>query len=206
VRTSSAQLPIQRQVPLAAPLHRKLRRAGATGGVGGGIVGQREGLKQRLGERLGLSGADLDTLYCGGRVHDVGKVVVPEATLQKSGPLSPDELATIRSHVLVGEEMVRPLRGGSGLREIVRHHHERYDGTGYPDRLAGEEIPLLARIVAVCDGYEAMVSDRPYRRARSSSEAITVLRRGAGRQWDRELVSVFTELVVPLHRGLLRAG
>ena len=159
-----------------------------------------------LGERLGLAGADLDTLYCGGRVHDVGKVCVPEATLLKRGPLDPDELATIRSHVLVGEEMVRPLRGGSGLREIVRHHHERYDGSGYPDRLAGQEIPLLARIMAVCDAYEAMVSDRPYRKARSSTEAIAVLRRGAGRQWDRELVAVFTELVVPFHRRLLRAG
>lgn len=158
-----------------------------------------------LGERLGLSGSDLDSLYCGGRVHDVGKVCVPEATLLKRGPLKPDELATIRSHVLVGEEMVRPLSCGR-LREIVRHHHERYDGGGYPDRLAGPEIPLLARIVAVCDAYEAMVSDRPYRKARSSTEAISVLRRGAGRQWDPELVAVFVELVVPLHRRLLRAG
>jgi HD-GYP domain-containing protein (c-di-GMP phosphodiesterase class II) len=96
----------------------------------------------------------------------------------------------MRSHVLIGENIVRPLRSASTLIPIIRHHHERFDGGGYPDGLVGYKIPLLARIVSVCDAYDALASDRPYRVRRTPDEARETLMRGAGQQWDRELVSL----------------
>ena len=93
-------------------------------------------------------------------------------------------------HPLIGENIVAPLRTGATLLPIIRNHHERYDGLGYPDRLASSSIPRLARIVAVCDSYDALVTDRPYRKARSVDEAIATLADGAGKQWDPEVVEV----------------
>jgi len=143
---------------------------------------------RHLGTRLGLQESDLDALYRGGLIHDIGKIGVPDAILLKPGPLNVDEQAQMRAHPVIGESIVRPLRSGADILPIIRNHHERVDGGGYPDGLAGDHIPLLARIVAICDAHDALVSDRPYRIRRTSIEAIEILRQGAGLQWDRELV------------------
>jgi putative nucleotidyltransferase with HDIG domain len=145
----------------------------------------------RLGRRLGLQESDLVALYRGGLVHDIGKIGVPDAILLKPGPLNAGEERQMREHPVIGEEIVRPFPSAADFLCIVRNHHERFDGGGYPDGLAGHKIPLLARIVSVCDAYDALASDRPYRARRNSAEAIETLMRGAGQQWDRELVSLF---------------
>ena len=141
-----------------------------------------------IGERLGLPGSDLDALYRGGLIHDIGKIGVPDAILLKPGPLSLQELAIMQRHPLIGESIVAPLRSGASLLPIIRNHHEHFDGGGYPDRLSGNGIPTLARIVAVCDAFDALVNDRPYRQRKSTEEAFATLTAGAGEQWDPEFV------------------
>jgi putative two-component system response regulator len=153
---------------------------------------QRVGESARLiGELMRLPESDLDALYRGGIIHDIGKIGIPDSILLKGGPLDMEEQITMHAHPLIGEGILRPLHSGASLRPIIRHHHERFDGTGYPDRLRGEQIPRLARIVSVCDAYDALVNDRPYRRGIAPEEAMEVLHRGAGTQWDPEVVSVF---------------
>jgi putative two-component system response regulator len=144
-----------------------------------------------VGARLGLGAEDLDALYRGGLIHDIGKIGIPDAILLKRGPLDADEEITMRTHTLIGETIVAPLRSATRLLPIVRNHHERFDGAGYPDRLAGAAIPAVARIVAVCDAFDALVNDRPYRRKLSLDDAIATLRSGRGRQWDPEVVDAF---------------
>ncbi len=148
-----------------------------------------------IGERMGLPERAKDALYRGGIIHDIGKIGVPDHILQKPGPLDSDELRIMQSHPLIGESIVRPLRSGVPLLPIVRHHHERIDGNGYPDRLKGRAIPHLARIVAVCDAFDALTSDRAYRKAKSVEEALGILVDGAGRQWDAEVVDVLAREV-----------
>jgi len=97
----------------------------------------------------------------------------------------------MRSHTVIGDRIVRPLHSGASLVKVVRHHHERIDGNGYPDRLRGENIPIAARIVAVCDAHDAMVSDRPYRRRLTEQEALATLAAGAGTQWDAAVIDLF---------------
>ncbi len=143
-----------------------------------------------LGTRLGLQESDLVALYRGGLIHDIGKIGVPDAILLKPGPLNAEEERQMRAHPVIGERIVKPLPSAADVLIIIRHHHERFDGGGYPDGLAGYKIPLLARIVSVSDAYDALASDRPYRARRNSEEAIEALMRGAGQQWDRELVSL----------------
>jgi len=145
---------------------------------------------RHVGMKLGLPERALDALYRGGIIHDIGKIGVPDAILLKPGPLAGDEIRIMRAHTTIGESIVRPLRSGANLLPIIRNHHERFDGSGYPDGLAGRAIPRLARIVAVCDSYDALVTDRPYRKARSVDEAIATLADGAGKQWDPEVVEV----------------
>jgi putative two-component system response regulator len=147
---------------------------------------------RNLGIRMGLPEPALDALYRGGIIHDIGKIGVPDAVLLKPGPLDPEESAQMRAHTVIGEGIVRPLRSGFNLLPIIRHHHEHFDGNGYPDGLRETAIPPLARIVSVCDAYDALVNDRPYRDRRSVAEAIAILRQGAGKQWDPEVVGLFT--------------
>jgi len=147
---------------------------------------------RHLGMRMGLPEPALDALYRGGIIHDIGKIGVPDAVLLKPGPLDTAESAQMRAHTVIGEGIVRPLRSGINLLPIIRHHHEHFDGNGYPDGLRETAIPRLARIVAVCDAYDALVSDRPYRDRRSTAEAIATLNQGAGKQWDPEVVGLFT--------------
>src|SRR6266849_8263384 len=146
-----------------------------------------------IGLRLGLPDEDLDALYQGGIIHDIGKIGVSEAILNKTGPLDHDEWTRMEAHPVIGESLVAPISSGSKILPIIRHHHERFDGRGYPDGLRGKRIPLLARIIAICDAYDALVNDRPYRTRINEPEAIAILREGAGRQWDPELVELFVQ-------------
>src|SRR5712691_7863289 len=131
---------------------------------------------------------------------DIGKIGVPDSILLKPGPLDPEETTRMRSHVLIGENIVRPLRSASTLLPIIRHHHERFDGRGYPDGLHGREIPRLARIVSVCDAFDALVNDRPYRPRLPVDRALAVLVDGAGYQWDPEVVDLFVGEMPAIHR------
>jgi putative nucleotidyltransferase with HDIG domain len=124
----------------------------------------------------------------GAVLHDIGKVRVPESILNKPGPLTDEEWAVMRTHPGIGEHILRPIQSLHAILPIVRHHHERWDGTGYPDGLSGRAIPLGARIVAVCDAYRAMTEDRPYRPALSTAEARDELEAGAGKQFDADCV------------------
>jgi|ERR1700682_2049492 len=142
----------------------------------------------RLGTRLGLQESDLVALYRGGLIHDIGKLGVPDSILLKPGPLNAEEERLMRAHPVIGESIVKRLPSAADVLPIIRNHHERFDGGGYPDGLAGHKIPLLARIVSVCDAYDVLAIDRPYRPRYNSEEATDTLMRGAGQQWDRELV------------------
>jgi putative two-component system response regulator len=162
---------------------------------------QRVGETARLiGQRFGLPDPVLDNLYRGGMVHDIGKIGVSDSILHKPGPLDPVEWPQMQAHVAIGESIVRPLRSTSELLPIIRHHHERFDGHGYPDGLRAREIPRAARIVSVCDAFDALVNDRPYRTRRSTEEAIAVLRAGAGTQWDPETVELLAGELPTLHQ------
>ncbi len=150
----------------------------------------------RFGRHLGLGEHDLKTLRRGGYLHDIGKVGVPDAVLLKPGPLDPDEWAVMQRHVEIGVEICSPLRTLRPVIPIIRHHHERWDGSGYPDGLAGEAIPYLARVFQVVDVYDALTSDRCYRPALSPDEALAVLAEETAKGWrDPELVPAFADLV-----------
>jgi len=147
---------------------------------------------RRLGMRLQLPQAALDALYRGAMICDIGKIAVPDAILLKSGPLNTEELLRMEEHPVIGENIVRPLRSAANLLPIIRHHHERFDGGGYPDGLSADRIPRLARIVAVCDSLDALVTERPYRPRHSAETALAILTDGAGKQWDPEVVEFLT--------------
>lgn len=149
-----------------------------------------------LGERLGLREDELVALRRGGFLHDVGKIAVPDAVLTKCGPLDPEERALMEQHPAIGDKLCSELRLLDDVRPIVRHHHERLDGTGYPDHLAGDSIPLLAQIMSVVDAYDAMTTTRSYRSALSGDRACAELRKDAARGWKSvALVEEFTSLI-----------
>jgi diguanylate cyclase (GGDEF)-like protein len=145
-------------------------------------------LAAAVGVRLGLSDEDVFRVRLGGLLHDIGKIAVADSILTKPGPLTVDEWEAMRRHSIVGDELLRNFVELACACPAVRNHHERYDGTGYPDKLAGEEIPLAARIVAACDAYSAITTTRPYQQARSREEATAELRRGAGTHFDPTVV------------------
>ncbi len=148
-----------------------------------------------IGRALGMDGDDLDTLRMGGILHDLGKIAIPDAILLKRGTLTEEEFAVMRTHSTEGERICGSLRSVAQFLPIIRHHHERVDGAGYPDHLVRSEIPLGARIAAVADGWDAMMSDRPYRSALELAHAVQRLREGAGSQWDPEVVAAFAHLI-----------
>jgi putative two-component system response regulator len=148
-------------------------------------------LAARLGAQAGLDGPDLEAVAYGALLHDVGKIGVPESILTKPGPLDAREWVVMRTHPEIGARICEPLVAAGAFSPIVRHHHERWDGRGYPDGLKGEAIPLGARIVGLVDAFDAMTHDRPYRRAQSVELAIGELWREAGFQFDRALVPLF---------------
>ncbi|MCS7025499.1 MAG: response regulator [Bryobacteraceae bacterium] len=148
-----------------------------------------------LGMALGLPKVELIALYRGGYLHDIGKVAVPDAILFKPGPLTDSEWEIMKSHTVRGEEICKPMKSLAPVLPIIRSHHEKWDGTGYPDGLAGEQIPLLARILQVADVYDALTSERPYKKAYSHEEAMATLKAEVARGWrDPALVELFDEL------------
>ena len=144
-----------------------------------------------LAEQLGLDDQVRSVIYRAGRLHDVGKIGIPDHILRKPGALSDSEYATVQQHVALGDLIVRDLPDVEEIRAGIRHHHERWDGTGYLHHLAGEDIPEVARILAVCDAFSAMTTTRPYRKALSIDEALTRLEDAAGSQLDERLVVAF---------------
>ena len=145
-----------------------------------------------VGRRLGLGEDELVEVRRAAALHDIGKVAIPDAILHAPRALDADEWQYMRQHTIIGERIIGAAPELRGVGRIVRSSHERYDGGGYPDGLAGEEIPLGARIVAVCDAYDAMVTDRAYRRGRSPREALEELERCAGGQFDPAVVAAFS--------------
>ena len=135
------------------------------------------------------------TLGYGFFLHDIGKVGIPEHILCKAGPLSVDEWTVMRNHPIIGAQIVAPITFLTETVELIRHHHERFDGEGYPDRLKGEEIPLAARVFSVADSFDAMTSDRPYRGSIGVERALAEIRGGAGTQFDPDVVRVFVQMV-----------
>jgi putative two-component system response regulator len=149
-----------------------------------------------LGRRLGLSDPDLDALRKGGILHDIGKIGVPDAILLKPGPLTSVERTIMKTHAVIGANLVAPLRTMGRTVEIVRHHHERFDGTGYPDGIKGDAIPRLARVFQVCDIFDALTTERPYKRAMTPGAALRILREETDRGWsDREAVAAFASML-----------
>jgi diguanylate cyclase (GGDEF)-like protein len=165
-----------------------------------GHVGGVVHLVDAVARHLGLEAEALEHVQLAAELHDVGKVAIPDAILNKPGPLDQDERAFMRRHTLIGERIVAAAPALSPVAKLVRASHERWDGGGYPDRLAGERIPLGARIVAVCDAYDAIVSDRPYRRARSGAQALVELRRCSGAQFDPVVVEAFAAVLAEARR------
>ena len=154
-----------------------------------------ERLALLTGERLGLPGEQLIDLSFGAYLHDIGKVNVPGEILNKEDLLTDDEWVEMRKHPDHGADILREKEFLQGASEIVRAHHERFDGTGYPRALKGEEIPVGARVVAVVDTYDAITSTRPYQAALAKEEAIRELKKNAGTQFDPRVVAAFLEVV-----------
>ena len=154
------------------------------------------GYANALGARIDLPASDLGALRRGGFLHDIGKVGIPDAVLLKPGPLSADEYALMQTHTIIGDHLCGELRSLRAVRPIIRSHHERLDGSGYPDGLRGDAIPLLAHIIGIVDVYDAMTTDRPYRRPTTPREACDELISEAGRgRHRRDLVDAFVSLV-----------
>jgi putative two-component system response regulator len=160
-----------------------------------------------LGRSLSLSEDELQALHRGGFLHDIGMLAIPDSVLRKSGPLDAEEFALVKSHTVVGESLCRTLRSLDSVCPIVRHHHERVDGSGYPDGLAGEDIPIVAQIIGVVDVYDAVTTRRPYQGPHTTEEAIDILRGQARRGWRRpDLVEAFAELVESGRLKTFQAG
>jgi two-component system, cell cycle response regulator len=151
---------------------------------------------------VGLSAEQIDNVTRASALHDIGKLAIPEGILEKPGSLTAEESEFIRQHTVIGERILAAAPSLAGCAKIVRASHENWDGTGYPDGLVGDEIPLEARIIAACDAFQAMTTNRPYRDARAPEDAIAELRRCAGTQFDPDVVqAVVTEVEHRLDRA-----
>ncbi len=153
---------------------------------------------------LGVGREDTGRIRLAGRLHDVGKIGVRERVLAKPGPLTEEEYREVQGHVVIGERILAPVLADSKAVEMVRHHHERYGGDGYPDGLRASGIPFGARVLAVADAFDALTSDRPYRSRLSAEAAVGVLRGGAGRQWQPTLVEALVQRLDDLWPMLVR--
>ena len=154
---------------------------------------------EALARAINLPEKEVEQIKLGALLHDVGKIGIPEHILKKTDKLTDEEWKIMKEHPVIGAEKV--LKSNASLHKlipIVKHHHEHYDGSGYPDKLKGENIPLVARIVAVADAYHALISDRPYRKGLSIEKACEILRIGANIPWDSNLVRKFIELAPSL--------
>jgi putative nucleotidyltransferase with HDIG domain len=159
-----------------------------------------------IAEGLGMSDAEVEEIRLGGVLHDIGKVAIPEGILNKSGPLNPEEWETMKSHVLYGARILDPLLPLKRIREMVLHHHEYFDGSGYPDALTGEQIPLGARIIAVADAYDTITSDRTYKKGRAAEEALTELERCSNAQFDAKIVELFVRTMRTLPNPIIEVA
>jgi len=148
-----------------------------------------------LGHRAGLSTADLHAVAYSILLHDLGRIGISEAILLKQGPLSDEEREAVRRHTEIGERIAAPLHGADRFGPIIRHHHERWDGDGYPDGLSGKAIPVGARIISIVDAFDAMTQFRPYRQPLTTAAAMAELRRERGRQFDSALVDEFVRVI-----------
>ncbi len=153
-------------------------------------------LGQAFGEYLNLSRYKIRDLMWGGYLHDIGKVGIPDAVLLKQGKLTPEDWEIMKQHVLIGEKICLPLRSMQGVIPIIRHHHERWDGSGYPDGLKGDDIPYLAQVFQILDIYDALTSERPYKKAFTSAEAIDVIQKETDSGWrNPKLVQQFRDFI-----------
>jgi putative nucleotidyltransferase with HDIG domain len=148
-----------------------------------------------VAQKLGLSPAEVGQVRDGAMLHDVGKVAIPNEILYKPGPLTAAEWEIMREHPKIGERILQRTPELRPIAPLVRHEHERWEGTGYPDGLAGRDIPIGSRIIFACDAYSAMITARPYRQPMSHAEAIDELRRGAGSQFDPAVIEMLLELL-----------
>jgi putative two-component system response regulator len=159
-----------------------------------------------LGEHLGLPQDQINALRRGGYVHDIGKVAVPDSILLKPGPLTPEERLVLQQHPVTGERICAPLRSFSLVLPIIRHHHEKWDGSGYPDGLRGEEIPLTARVLQIIDIYDSLITNRPYRAALPPEAALRIMEEEVRRNWwDFRVFAEFKRLLagVPANGDLI---
>jgi putative nucleotidyltransferase with HDIG domain len=156
-----------------------------------------------IAEAMQLSSAEIEEIRLGGMLHDVGKVGIPELILNKCGPLNPEEWETMKRHVEYGAKLLEPLRGTERVCSMVRHHHEFFDGSGYPQGFAGSQIPLGARIIAIADAYDTITSERTYKKAHTPEEAFLELERCGGAQFDPEIVRTFVSRLRHLPNPLI---
>ncbi|MGV2827530.1 HD-GYP domain-containing protein [Myxosarcina sp. GI1(2024)] len=153
-------------------------------------------LAQTFGEYLQLAPEDIDHLVFAAHLHDIGTIAIPDAVILKKGKLTSEEQELIRQHVLIGEKICQPLRNRRGVLPIIRHHHERWDGTGYPDGLAGDKIPYLAQIFQIIDIYDALISERPHKQAYSPEEALEIIADETRKGWrNPTLIAKFAAFV-----------
>jgi two-component system cell cycle response regulator len=152
-------------------------------------------LARAVAAELGMSEEQRDEVFRAAELHDTGKMAIPDAILNKPGPLEAEEWSFMREHTLIGERIIAAAPALVPVARLVRSSHERWDGSGYPDELRGEQIPLGSRVISVCDAYEAMISERPYSVAMASARAIEELRQGAGTQFDPQVVSAFDRVI-----------
>lgn len=155
---------------------------------------------REIARQIGMSPEKVEEVYFGGILHDIGKIGIEDEILNKKGKLTPEEYDKIKQHTVIGYEIIKQAGMFHELLPAIRSHHERIDGKGYPDGLVGNEIPLIARILAISDAFDAMVADRPYRKGLPVEEAVQEIRRGAGTQFDEELASYFIHVINKLPR------
>ncbi|MDD2702666.1 MAG: HD-GYP domain-containing protein [Candidatus Omnitrophica bacterium] len=151
-------------------------------------------IARRIGKAVGLGGDSLDVLEKGAVLHDIGKIGISDSILRKKAKLTSDEFRMIKTHPKIGAEIIRVIHFLKDVVPVVLYHHERWDGKGYPSGLKGNEIPLLARIVALADAYQALTSDRPYRKAYPKKEALAILKKESGSHFDKNLVGLLVGL------------
>lgn len=154
-----------------------------------------------LAEELGLPPEEVETIRRAAMVHDIGKIGVPDDIIGKSSPLSDEEYNRVKRHPVIGGEIIGRMRGFQALVPLVRNHHERWDGSGYPDGLKGDEIPMGARVIALADAFEAMLTDRPYRRTKSFNETVAEIVRCSETQFDPQVVDGFLRMIEKKDRG-----
>ena len=162
----------------------------------GGSCARVADLVRMFGEYLELSIEDIDNLVFASHLHDIGTIAIPDSIMLKEGELTAEERELIGQHVLIGEKICQPLRNRSGVLPIIRHHHERWDGTGYPDGLSAREIPYLAQIFQIIDIYDALTSDRPHKKAYTPDEALKIIAEETAKGWrNPELIAAFTSFI-----------